>query len=689
MKPSLLCALLLAAWSISCRADAPAAAAASKVFQAQDVFALRWASDPQMRPDGRAVAYLLQSNDIDTDEQLQSLWVMDLASGTPTPLGTKPGFYSSVRWSPAGDRLAYLFSDPDGRTRLVIRDMRTGDTHILADDGPTPHDIQWSPDGHSIAFIRRVPEAEPTLGKPLSKPPGAHWAAPLKVSNKLNFKADGQGYRERGYSHVFVISADGGSPRQLTSGSFDEAGPLSWSPDGRELLLAANRTPGWEREPVDPGGHAPMRLAIHRLTLDDGQLTPLTPLTGRHRVAGYSPDGRRIAFLGFEDRRRSLQNIELMVMDRDGKNLRSLTAKLDRSISGAHWAPDGTSLFMTYTDKGITRAARVTLEGRISPIAEGLADGANDALVLPYSGGEFSVSRNGVVAYTGGATDRLPEIFVVQGGKPRRITQASDAPAIHWGATQHLQVNSSFDRRPIDAWMVTPPGFDPKKKYPLILEIHGGPYLSYGPLLSLEHQLFAAAGYVVVYANPRGSATYGEEFANLIHDDYPSHDYDDLMSAVDAAIATGHVDSENLFVAGHSGGGVLTAWIVGKTPRFRAAASQNPMINWSSGVLTSDIAHFVTHYWFDKMPWEAPDNYWRHSPLSLVGNVTTPTLMVAGAIDVRTPPTEALQFYQALQLRGVPTALVEIPDAYHLLTRPSQFAARSNAILAWFDRYRR
>ncbi len=255
----------------------------------------------------------------------------------------------------------------------------------------------------------------------------------------------------------------------------------------------------------------------------------------------------------------------------------------------------------------------------------------------------------------------------------------------------HLAVTSSFDQIPIDAWLVMPPNFDGSKKYPMILEIHGGPFASYGPYFSTDNQLYAAAGYVVLYVNPRGSTSYGDKFANFIHHAYPGHDYDDLMSAVDAAIAKGFVDPDNLFVTGGSGGGVLTAWIVGSTDRFRAAATQKPVINWTSTALTTDIYTFIPKYWFAKPPWEDPQGYWKRSPLSLVGAVKTPTLVVVGDQDLRTPVSDAEQYYQALQLRGVPTALVKVPGASHggLAARPSQSAAKASAILAWFEQFRK
>ncbi|HWA61010.1 MAG TPA: prolyl oligopeptidase family serine peptidase, partial [Caulobacteraceae bacterium] len=306
------------------------------------------------------------------------------------------------------------------------------------------------------------------------------------------------------------------------------------------------------------------------------------------------------------------------------------------------------------------------------------------------SGGSFSVG-GGTVAFTLGAPDHPADIAVARKGQVQRLTDLNrDLFAGRvLAAVEPLPTVSSFDHQPIDAWIVRPPGFDPAKKYPLILEIHGGPFASYGPSFSSDDQLYAAAGYVVVYANPRGSTSYGDAFANTIDRNYPSHDYDDLMSVVDAAIARGFVDEHRLYVTGGSGGGVLTAWIVGKTGRFAAAAAQKPVIDWASEVLTVDGYSFMARYWFGKMPWEDPMAYWSRSPISLVGNVTTPTLVVVGSEDFRTPPSEAEQYYQALQLRGVPTALIKVPGASHegLADRPSQSAAKTAAILAWFGRY--
>ena len=260
---------------------------------------------------------------------------------------------------------------------------------------------------------------------------------------------------------------------------------------------------------------------------------------------------------------------------------------------------------MRYDDRAATKIARVDLDGRLTAVAEGLSGGSLDR---PYTGGEFSVAKDGTVAFTSGTPQSPSDVSVTRRGKTLRLTQLNAGLFADktLAEVRPLAVTSSFDRRSIDAWMALPPNFDPAKKYPLILEIHGGPYAAYGPVFSTDVQLYAAAGYVVLYVNPRGSTSYGQEFANLIHHKYPSEDYDDLMSAVDAAIAQGHVDPKRLYVTGGSGGGVLTAWIVGRTDRFRAAVTQKPVINWASTVLTTDIYTYMPRYWFEKLPVGGP-----------------------------------------------------------------------------------
>lgn len=544
-----------------------------------------------------------------------------------------------------------------------------------------PSDIAWSPDQRTIALVMFVPGDGAKLGTGVAKPEGAKWAEPLTIIDRVHFRQDGAGYLRPGYNHVFVVSADGGAARQLTYGEIDAGHSVSWTADSRALLIATNRREDREREPNNS--------EVFAVDATTGALTQLTTRNGPDQEPVASPDGRLIAFTGYDDKLLGNQNNILSVMNRDGSGVRALTAGLDRDVGNPQWSRDGRSIYFQYDDHGTTKVGRVSLDGRVSSVATGLVGGDLDR---PYTGGSYSVSGGGTVAFTAGDALSPPDVAVAGGGSPRRLTTLNRDlfAGKTLAAVRALPVTSSADGLPIEAWMVTPPNYDPQRKYPLILEIHGGPFAAYGPIWSTDNQLYAAAGYVVVYANPRGSTSYGEAFANRIHHNYPSQDYDDLMSAVDAAIATGSVDPNNLFVTGGSGGGLLTAWIVGKTDRFKAAVSQKPVINWTSQVLTTDGYTGMAKYWFGAMPWEDQAQYWRRSPLSLVGNVKTPTAVMVGEEDHRTPPSEAEQYYAALQLRGVPTALIRVPSASHhgLAERPSQLVAESAAILAWFDRYR-
>jgi dipeptidyl aminopeptidase/acylaminoacyl peptidase len=671
-----LLALLLASAPLPASSSTPVDGP-SRIFQGRDLFDLEIASDPQISPDGTRIAYVRRSNDVMSDRARSTIWLVDVKSGAQSPLVAGPGSHVSPRWSPDGARLAYVSTGEGGAApQLHVRWMANGETARITGLPDSPNSITWSPDGTQIAYVMGIPGEPMKLGSAPPRPEGAKWAEPLEVIDRVTYRADGGGYVKPAFDHLFVVSTDGGAPRQLTFGNVNDGGPLSWSSDARTLFFAAVRGKDWEREPVNS--------EVYALDIASGAATALTSRYGPDLAPVVSPDGSRIAYLGNDDTHRSYDNTELYVMNRDGSGARSLTKGLDQSIDIAVWAKDGRSIYVSYDDHGIKRVARVSLGGKVTNLFDGLMGGGLDR---PYTGGDFSVSNNGTIAYTGGNALRPADIFV--GG--RRLTRLNDGlfrdKAL--ATVEQLPVRSP-DGRQIDAWLAKPPGYVPGKRVPLILEIHGGPHTAYGPSFATDVQLYAAAGYAVLYTNPRGSTSYGAEFANLINKNYPSQDYDDLIASVDAAIAAGVADPDNLFVTGGSGGGVLTAWIVGKTDRFKAAATQKPVINWVSEALTMDATGFTSRYWFRKQPWEDPMEYWNRSPLSLVGNVKTPTLVVVGSDDYRTPVSESEQYYAALQIRGVPTALVKVPGASHgsIAARPSQSAAKASAIIAWFDKYR-
>ena len=368
-----------------------------------------------------------------------------------------------------------------------------------------------------------------------------------------------------------------------------------------------------------------------------------------------------------------------------------LADKLDRDIHAPIWSKDDSGVYFQYDDGGKTRIGFVSIEGKAEVLATDL--GGED-FGRPYSGGTFSVADDGTMAFTFARPDHPADVGICSRSSStiHQITHLNENLLGHktLGQVEQFQFKSGFDGRMVEGWIVKPPHFDSTKKYPLILEIHGGPYANYGERFTAEIQLFAAAGYVVLYTNPRGSTGYGEEFAQLINNKYPGNDYDDLMAGVDAVLAKGYIDNDNLFVTGGSGGGALTAWIVGKTKRFKAAVASKPVINWFSFALTADEYTFFGPYWFGPHPWEKPEEYFKRSPISLVGNVTTPTMLLTGEVDFRTPMSESEQFYQALKLRKIDTALVKIPDASHNIgARPSQMIAKVAHILKWFEKYRK
>ncbi len=647
-----------------------------------DVFQLEYADDVQISPDGSRIVYLRISHDIMTDRVRRNLWMINADGTNNRPLRSEVRSFASPRWSPDGTRLAYV-SAAEGSPQLYVRWMDSGQTALLTNLVEAPDAVTWSPDGKFIAFTQLVPSSKPPLAAPPPKPDGANWAPPVKVIDTTVYRVDGAGYLDSGFQHVFVVSAEGGSARQLTDGDFDDNGPLSFTPDGKQIVFSANRSPDWELEPQNND--------VFSVDIASQKLTQLTTRKGPDNSPVVSPDGRKIAYLGYDDRYQGYQVTHLYVMDANGANPRVVAANFDRDIADPAWAADSRGVYFSYDERGVRKLGYTTLDGKVRTIAEGL--GGTD-LGRPYTSGGFSVARNGRTAFVHNTPQRPADVATAADKGGARVLTALNDDILGvkiLGDVREITWKSSRDQREIEGWVITPPDFDAAKKYPLILEIHGGPFAAYGPNYATELQLYAAAGYIVLYANPRGSTSYGEEFGNLIHHAYPGDDYDDLMSGVDAVIAAGHVDANNLFVTGGSGGGVLTAWIVGKTDRFRAAVVAKPVINWSSFVLTADMNNFFYKYWFGAMPWEQPQEYWRRSPLSLVGNVKTPTMLITGEADYRTPIEESEQFYQALKLRRIDTVMVRIPEASHggMVVRPSNLIAKVDNILAWFGRYRK
>lgn len=655
------------------------ASAQQQPFTAEDVFDLEYASDVQISPDASKIAYVRNGMSIMRDRREGRIWLLSSDGTGHRKVTSQDRSEGSPRWSPDGTRIAFVSGSDEG-SEIYVHWVETGQTARLTQLERSPSGLAWSPDGERIAFTMLVPEARPALASMPARPEGAEWADPPVVETRVRHEADGRGVIEPGHRHIFTIPSDGGSPRRITAGDFQHGSPV-WSGDGQAIYFTANRRPDWEYDVAESD--------IYRVSLTDGEITALTTRTGPDGGPALSPDGSTIAYVGHEDRVRTYQTDDLHLMDADGSNSRVLLQTLDRSVSDVVWAADGSGVYFMYDDEGVTRIGFTTLDGEMRTVAEGLG---GTAVGRAYGGGNYSVAGDGTVAFTYTASDAPSEVAVVRPGAVRELVTDLNGDLtsrVAFDEAEMFWTESSYDDRPIQSWILHPPNFDPSREYPLLLEIHGGPISNYGDRFSAEFQLYAAQGYVVVYSNPRGSTGYGEEFGDLLYHDYPGNDYDDLMSAVDAVVDRGYVDESELFVTGGSAGGIMTAWIVGKTDRFRAAVVTKPVVNWISKTLVADNYNGYMHRRYPGTPWENPMGYWEFSPLSLVGEIETPTMVMVGTADLRTPLSEAKQLYHALKLRRIDTALVKIPGASHnISSRPSQLIAKVLNTTAWFERYR-
>ena len=651
-------------------------------FTAERVFDLEYADDPQISPDGSTIIYARKSMDKFTDQVVSDLWTIDTRSGSQRPLVSGQGSSSSVRWSPDGNRVIYL-TTTNGKPDLRLRYQDSGVSFSLAQLEQSPGAPVWSPDGKSIAFSMLVPDERATFAKPPKSPEGAEWAKPVRIVDDLVFRFDGAGYLPKGKTQIFTLSAEGGTPRQVTHGDNGFDTPQWLSNDA--LLVTGNEAEDADLDPIES--------EIYRVDLSSDSVTPLTQRDGPDFAAIVAPKGSRIAYLGYDDQLKSYQQTNAYVMAPDGSGVQNLTAGFGRSIDSIAWRSDGGALIGQTEVDGMLTLVSIDLSGNVRTL---VSDIGGTSLGRPYASGSFSVASKAggsspIIAYTKGSSNRPAEVAMTRGsGNGRQLTRLNEDALgrLDLARIEEIKVASSHDGREIEAWVALPPGFRADGSFPMILEIHGGPNTMYGPYFAAEIQRYAAEGYVTVYANPRGSTGYGEEFAQLIDLDYPGHDHDDLMSVVDALLAKNYASKDRLFITGGSGGGVLTAWAVGKTDRFAAAATVKPVINWTSMALAGDIARFVSRHWFRAQPWEQPQEYWRRSPLSIVNNVTTPTMVMVGEADWRTPAWEAEQFYTALKVQNVDTVLVRVPGASHLIARrPSQLIAKVDNIMGWFAKY--
>ena len=647
-----------------------------RYFKSEDIFNLEYVSEVQVSPNGKNIAYVRRSNDIMSDSSRANVWLASVDGKSHRPLLSSKKNYYSIRWSPDGSRLAYL-SNEEGKPQLYVRWMDTGQTALVTNVTSSPSNITWSPDGKYIAFTMSVDAKEKPLDvKMPKKPEGAKWSPKFQYITKARYQADGKGVLDPAYTHIFIVPSDGGTARQLTSGNYHHNGRLSFAPNGEKIYFSANRSDNWEYEPVEAD--------IFSVDMT-GNIEQLTQDKGRESSPVVSPDGKYIAYAYRDDEKVMYKNSYLYVMNSDGSEQRNITKDIDNSVSNFHWK-DNKRIYFQQSVRGLAQVDVVSLSGSVKAVAKGLG---GTTLGRPYVFGTYHAVGD-VVAYTKGRTDRPADLFVTT-RKERQLTALNEDVLGHkqLGEVKEVVYPSSIDGEEIQGWYILPPNYDSSKTYPLILEIHGGPNLAYGPVFTAELQRMAAEGYVVFYDNHRGSTGYGERFALLLQGKYSSeYDFADHMSGVDALIEKGIADPERLFITGGSAGGIASAYAIGLTNRFKAAVVAKPVINWLSKVLSADSGLYQIPFQFPGKPWDNVEHYWKRSPLSLVGNVTTPTMLITGVEDKRTPMSETEQFYQALKLQKVDSVLVKVPGSPHgIAAKPSRMIGKIENILAWFKKY--
>ncbi|MFY9553894.1 MAG: S9 family peptidase [Blastocatellia bacterium] len=671
-----------------------------------DLFKFAWIADPQISPDGSRVVFVKVWVNQKADRYDSALWIVPTTGGPARQLTAGPRD-AGPRWSPDGKSLAFTRSpERDGRPQppqIHLLSLEGGEAQPLTEVPRGAGGIEWSPDGKSIAFVSSddgsvEKKPNPENAEPKDKTPER--VSDVRVITKAVYRANGGGYlNPKFHSHLWITSlpatpGEKPKPKQLTKGNFDE-GNSSWSPDGTRIYFVANRV----REPY----YKPPRTELFSISRDGGDERKVFTFDGGMRDYTFSNDGKRIAFGGVGGHKPVLSYTQpdlFVINNEPGGAPKNLTAAYDFDIGGGIggdqraprggspggvvWSKDDRTIYVNVAEHGAANLKRIDPStGKV----EQLTSGAHE--VQSYSATP-DVSKMALLI---ASSTNIGDLFQLETstGKLTQLTRVNDELFSQLNLTDPEEIwYTSFDGKKIQGWIQKPPDFDPSKKYPFILEIHGGPHAAYGYTFTHEFQWMAANGYVVLYTNPRGSTSYGQDFGNIIQYNYPGDDYKDLMAGVDEVVKRGYIDTRKMGVTGGSGGGVLTNWTVGHTTRFAAAVSQRSIADWAGFWYTADFTLF-TPTWFRAAPWEDPDDFVKRSPITFVKNITTPMMFIEGEADWRTPPNEGGEImFRALKYRKIPTAMVRFPNESHELSRsgaPWHRIERLQHIVNWFDKY--
>lgn len=666
-----------------------------RVITEADILKFTWIADPQMSPDGRNVAFVRVVVNEKTDDYDTSLFIVPVDGSAPPRALTSGARDTGPRWSPDSKRIAFT-RPSSGAAQIFVLNLAGGEAQPVTNIARGAGGPIWSPDGKRIAFTS-VWKSEDDQKPDPNAPPKSD----VRIITDAQYRNNGGGWAEQDRpSHIWVteVSADGSiaKARQLTSGKYSESAQ-TWSNDGSRIFFTSSR--------VDEGYYFQAKSELFAVPAGGGEFVKVASINGGIGSVRVSPDGRRVAFVASQNGtpERSYDQPDLWVSSADGSGTpKNLTEKYDFDINGAIggdqgaprggraagpiWSPDGSSVLVVSGENGDANLIRVDAStGAVSHVVKG------KQALQQYSS---SADGHALVALISNQTT-IGDLYVGDPTAPtvnlKQIAHPNDALFSQLNVTTPEEFwYTSFDGRKIQGWIMTPPNFDRTKKYPLVLQIHGGPHSAYGNVFTHEFHTMAARGYVVLFTNPRGSSNYGQEFGNVIQFHYPGDDYKDLMAGVDEVIKRGYIDVDKLGVTGGSGGGLLTNWTVTQTTRFKAAVSQRDIADWSGFWYTADFTQF-TGSWFRKAPWEDPEDYASRSPITHVAKVKTPMLFILGDDDLRTPPANGGEMmFRALKYMKIPTTMVRFPGETHELSRsgkPSHRIVRLNQITGWMDRW--